>query len=149
TRYGGKDRFDTSLKVASAGWPSNHQNAFIATGFDFPDALSAAAAAGALDAPVILIQGNARQSPASINNHLNKRKVSTVHIVGGTGVVSSGIASKLASISSVKTVKRHSGNDRFATSAAVSNSVFKNTTHTYFAYAMDFPDALTGAAAAG
>ena len=47
-RLGGDDRYETSRLIAQHAFPEGSANAFIATGRNFPDALSAGAAAGSI-----------------------------------------------------------------------------------------------------
>ena len=61
-------------------------------------------------------------------------------------MVSSGVQSSLGSAGF--TVRRYAGVDRYSTSVAI-NSVFRTTENAYVATGAAFPDALTGAAAAG
>ena len=54
-RVAGSDRYETSLEVVRVFWPAGSSDqAFIATGTDFPDALSAVPLAAANEAPVVL-----------------------------------------------------------------------------------------------
>jgi putative cell wall-binding protein len=69
-----------------------------------------------------------------------------IRIAGGTGAVSSGVQSSLGAAGF--TVRRYAGIDRYSTSVAI-NSVFRTTENAYLATGAAFPDALTGAAAAG
>lgn len=150
TRIGGIDRYETSVLIAKAGWTASTQSdVFFVTGADFPDALSAGAAAGSLSAPVILVPGSASAVGPQTRSFVTSKKATTIHIVGGTGVVSKGIETSSKNLGSVKTVKRYAGSDRYGTTAAVANAVFSKATNTYFANAFNFPDALAGAAVAG
>ena len=69
-----------------------------------------------------------------------------IRIAGGTGAVSIGVQSSLGAAGF--TVRRYAGIDRYSTSVAI-NSVFRTTENAYLATGTAFPDALTGAAAAG
>ncbi|WP_022888324.1 cell wall-binding repeat-containing protein [Agromyces italicus] len=143
-RIGGTDRYDTSRRIAADAFGAATL-VYLATGRDFPDGLSAGAAAGALDVPVVLIDGAARTAGTATVSLLKKLGAAEVRIAGGTGAVSSGAQANLAASF---TVKRYAGTDRYSTSAAV-NSVFRTTANAYLATGAAFPDALSGAAAAG
>ncbi|MCL4554265.1 MAG: cell wall-binding repeat-containing protein, partial [Actinobacteria bacterium] len=55
-RVSGADRLSTALKVANQAYPpGGARNVIIATGWDYPDALSASALAGVKDGPVLLV----------------------------------------------------------------------------------------------
>lgn len=53
-RVSGPDRYATSLEVVRRFWPAGSEQAFIATGTAFPDALSAVPLAAENEAPVVL-----------------------------------------------------------------------------------------------
>lgn len=145
-RIGGKDRFETSrLIVNSMGTTSG--TALIATGWDYPDALAASAAAGARDGFVVLVPGKDKKEPAAVRELLKKRAVTDIIIAGGSAVVSSGIESSLKGIA---TVTRAGGSDRYATAVAVNKVAFDAAaSRAFIATGMGYADALTGAALAG
>ncbi|MCD2444054.1 cell wall-binding repeat-containing protein [Agromyces sp. SYSU K20354] len=146
-RIGGADRYETSRNIAADAFRgASVARAYVATGRDFPDGLSAGAAAGALDVPVVLVDGKAARVDGPTTTVLRTLGVGEVRIAGGTGVVSSGLQSSLGSAGF--TVRRYAGIDRYSTSVAI-NSVFRTTANAYVATGTAFPDALTGAAAAG
>jgi putative cell wall-binding protein len=131
---------------------------YLATGANFPDALSAGGAAASKSAPVILVHGNASSVDAATRNALANLRAFTVDVVGGTGTVSAAFASSLASIPGLQ-VTRLSGSDRYATSQAVDEDAFMSAyladepfTPPHFAFlavGTNFPDALSGGALAG
>ena len=146
TRIGGVDRFDTSRKIIADAFDSTAV-AYLATGRNFPDGLSSGAAAGALGAPVVLVDGLAGSADAATIALLKSRNVAEVRLAGGTDVISAGIQSSLVAESLA--VKRYAGVDRFETSVAINTAAFATSANAYIATGLDFPDALTGAAAAG
>ncbi|MCL1594482.1 MAG: cell wall-binding repeat-containing protein [Actinomycetia bacterium] len=146
TRIAGANRYETAVKLSKQVFtdPAEVDTVFIATGFNFPDALGAAAAAGYRGAPVLLVGD---QLPGPVAAELVRLKPSTIYVVGGTSAVSTSVANQLASYG---TVKRLSGQDRYRTSVAVSREFFTGTVETVFiATGKNFPDALGAAAAAG
>ncbi len=90
TRIGGSDRFDTSHLVNSQKFPTA-STAYIASGVDFPDALSGSAMAGAGKAPLFVTQSYCL--PRSIGNDLVKMKTSKVVFIGGPTALSADVAS--------------------------------------------------------
>jgi putative cell wall-binding protein len=145
-RLSGIDRYETSRVIAQNAF-TTASTAYIATGLDFPDALSAGAAAGAHGAPVILVNGTAKTVDAKTKALLIALHVSTVKIVGGTGVVSAAYETDLKTF---VTTQRLSGPGRYDTSVAVNADAFPGATpKTYLSTGLTFPDALAGAAAAG
>jgi putative cell wall-binding protein len=85
TRLGGRDRFDTATLINEFAFPSA-QRAFIANGMDFPDALSAAAIAGAIGVPLHLAPATC--VPSAALRHMANARVTDVGLVGGPSVLS-------------------------------------------------------------
>lgn len=149
-RESGQDRYETSRNIArSAFIGSSAPVVYLATGENFPDALSASAAAGANGGPVILVPGFSQSIDAATVQLIRDLGASTVAIAGGTGVVSSGIENSARSIPGVYTVTRLGGFDRYSTSEAINNFGFSSSNTAYVATGDNFPDGLAAAAAAG
>jgi putative cell wall-binding protein len=147
TRLFGSDRFATSAAISAATFTPGVPVVYIANGLNFPDALSGAAAAGTNGAPVLLIE--ATTIPAPITAELTRLHPARIVVLGGTGAVSETVKTTLATYTS-GTVTRLFGSDRFATSAAISAATFTaGVPVVYIANGLNFPDALSGAAAAG
>ncbi len=144
-RISGADRFDTSVAIGKYGWTSS-TTAFVATGLDYPDALSAGAAAGKLGAPVVLVPGTYGAVPATTTAFLSGIGVKTAYIAGGATVVSVGIETGLKAKYSVV---RYAGTDRFNTSTLIAKAHHTTGGSMYLASGMNFPDALAGAVVAG
>ncbi|MGJ4846413.1 cell wall-binding repeat-containing protein [Leifsonia sp. Le1] len=145
TRVSDYDRFTTSIAIANQAFPAGADTAYITSGLNFPDALSAGGAAGAQGKPVLLVNG-ALGSPDSLTvAELRKLKATKVNVVGGPASVSAGFANGLQKLGF--TVTRLAGSDRFATSVAVNAAAFPGATSTaLLASGAAFPDALSGAA---
>jgi putative cell wall-binding protein len=144
-RVGGVDRYETARLLVEQAFDTA-PFAFVATGSDFPDALSASAAAGAVGAPVILVPGLLSTIDVATKELIQSLGVANTRIVGGTGVVSQGIQNALATITSVS---RAAGIDRFATNHLVNSAIFTSVPWAFVATGYQFPDALAGAAMAG
>ena len=143
-RVFGADRYATSRAIATSTWVSA-TSAYIATGRNFPDALSAGPAAAHFDGPVILVPGTASSLDSATLGVLDDLSVTDVKIAGGTAVVSAGIQSSLSAF----TVTRNFGADRYATAVAINEDEFDTTLSVFVATGAGFADALTGAALAG
>lgn len=89
TRLGGDDRFRTAAAINEYAFPQARL-AFLANGLDFPDALSAAAIAGAIDAPLHLSPQSC--VPTSALRHLASARVERISLVGGPSVLGAGVA---------------------------------------------------------
>lgn len=150
SRIGGSDRYETSRLIAEQGFGASGTNtAFIATGRDFPDALSAASAAAQLNAPVVLVDGKAGTVDGPTADLVGDLGVSSLFIAGGTGVVTAAMESSLSALAGVSGVERLSGSNRYLTSVAVNDRLFALTDTVYLATGVGFADALSGAALAG
>jgi putative cell wall-binding protein len=121
--------------------------AYVVTGYNFADALAAGAAAGAKNAPIILVNGAAGSIDASTAETLTQLGVTKVTIAGSEATVSAGIAASIAALPGI-TVNRLGGANRFDTASLIARDAFPSSASVYLAYANNFPDALAGAALA-
>jgi putative cell wall-binding protein len=149
TRLGGVDRWDTSLKIGEVLGAARSGTAYIVTGNNFPDALSAASAAGSQDSPVLLLDGIAAHVPAKFANALKNWGVNKLVLVGGTSAISASLQGQLTAIPGITSVERIQGADRFATSLAVNVATYGAAAQGFVTNAYSFPDGLTGGALAG
>ncbi|WP_127129566.1 cell wall-binding repeat-containing protein [Georgenia sp. SYP-B2076] len=85
TRLGGADRYETSALVSAATFAPRVPVAYIATGGDYADALSGAAAAGGRG-PVLLTPTDGL--PAALVAELVRLRPATIVVLGGEGSVS-------------------------------------------------------------
>jgi putative cell wall-binding protein len=145
-RIAGADRFEVSAALAGEVGRGRGATVYIASGTTFPDALSAAAAAGDTLAPVLLVT---RESvPQAIVDRLQTMEfLEQIVVVGGPAAVSDSVVAQLGAFAKVRRV---SGADRFVVSAATSADRFcaDNRTTAFVASGENFPDALSGSAAA-
>ncbi|QWW20265.1 cell wall-binding repeat-containing protein [Schaalia sp. 19OD2882] len=141
-RHSGPDRYATSAAV-SASLPAG-ETMVMATGGDFPDALSGASYAAHLKAPLVLVHGAVL--PAPIRGEIERRKATRVILVGGTGALPPDIETQLRA-AGVRSITRVAGNDRFATSVAVARRILSERNAralpVVLATGNDFPDALS------
>jgi len=147
-RLGEANRYATGLRIVNETFTSA-TTAFIATGRSFPDALAATGAAGANNAPVILVDGKSSKIPESVKQTLSRLDVTDIAVVGGPGAVSAAIEQQLWSLG--YGVTRYGGSNRYSTAAIINDSFFgPGSSDTMFlATGTNFPDALAGAALAG
>lgn len=145
-RQFGADRYATAARVSFRAHPFHGIGAaYVTAGSDFPDALSAAAAAARAGAPVLLTRPTGLPDPT--RKELGALRPSQTVVVGGPGAVSETVERQIGSIVG-GAPRRLSGVDRFATAADVS-ALWPSAPVVYLADGMNFPDALAGAAAAG
>ncbi|MBH0008361.1 cell wall-binding repeat-containing protein [Salinibacterium sp. SWN1162] len=148
-RDGGASRYETSRIVVQRAFPQGADTAFFATGANYPDALSASAAAGSTESPVILIDGKANGVDSATAKLIDRLDVSDIMIAGGTGVVSSKVMKALDAQPGIDSTTRYSGSDRYATSQAINDASFDTAPRAFFAVGTGYADALAGAALAG
>jgi putative cell wall-binding protein len=144
-RYAGPDRYATAAAVSRQTFPAGVSTVYIATGSNFPDALSGVPATGIHPGPVLLVRGTS--IPSVVVTELQRLKPQRVVILGGTAVVSAGVAAELAAITN-KPVHRWAGANRYATSVAVSQATYHSTDVVFLATGLNYPDALAGGPAA-
>lgn len=109
-RIWGKDRFETSAKVAQEIGISD--KVILTNGYNYADALSVSSIAAKKTMPILLTDNN--NLPDSIKNYINEKKPTTSYIVGLEGAVSKNVENSLNRIIS-KSAIRIGGSDRFAT----------------------------------
>jgi|GEM_PF-2331702 len=117
TTYAGANRYETAVMTSKKTFGSGAENVVVATGANWPDALSAASLAAAVDGPILLVRTDA--IPAIAAKELARLGARNAYIVGGTGAVSAGVEADLNAMLN-GTVQRVAGSDRYATSQAVS-----------------------------
>lgn len=146
TRLSGADRYATAAAVSAAVFSPGVPVAYVATGAAFPDALSGGAAAAARGGPLLLVTPSA--VPASTAAELARLRPARIVVVGGTGAVPATVEAALRAYAPA--VVRVAGADRYATAVAVSRDTFgPPATAALLATGTNWPDAVTGAAAAG
>ncbi|WP_459129364.1 cell wall-binding repeat-containing protein [Guggenheimella bovis] len=136
-RIAGTSRYETSALVAReiARLNGGVQEAFIASGTSFPDALSISPVASSKVAPILLVAGN--EAPASIREVIQELGIRSTTIVGGTGVVTKNVESQLNNVS-----RRIGGFDRFDTSAQIAREFSGYASEVFVANGRVFADAL-------
>jgi putative cell wall-binding protein len=128
-RIGGSDRYATAVAVANVlGSPST---VFLATGINFPDALSAGPAAAHAGGVVLLTDGTSM--PSVTRSYLNAH-AGTVYAIGGPAAAADGSAGRIV------------GADRISTAASVASTFFTAPTTLGIASGATFADAMSGGA---
>ncbi|HET9878002.1 MAG TPA: cell wall-binding repeat-containing protein [Candidatus Limnocylindria bacterium] len=143
-RVAGADRYATAAALSAAFFPAA-ATAYVATGLSFPDALAGGAAAAVQGAPILLVRPSV--APDATMAELQRLHPSRIVILGGTGVVSSAVASQLQSVTA--NVARLAGADRYQTAVAVSKATFPTgAANAFLATGLTYPDALAAIPAA-
>jgi putative cell wall-binding protein len=133
-RYAGTDRYGTDLLVVQQGL-GNPTTVLLTTGANFPDALTAGAAAAHLNGGVLLT--NDTQLPPAVAAYLQANTTDTVYAVGGPAAAADPSATAIV------------GTDRYDTGAKVATTFFKPPLTFGVASGANFPDALAGGATIG
>lgn len=145
-RLGGVNRYETSRLIAEYAFESS-ENAFLATGRNYPDALSAGAAAGSVDAPILLVDGLAGSAGAETLAEMERLGVQNVYLQGDQNSMSNAIELELDNEALL--VHRFAGSDRYQTAVLVNQAFFSGTVPAmYIASGQKFPDALSASALA-
>ncbi len=136
TRLGGADRFETAVVIASNGL-GNPATILLATGLNFPDALSGGAAAAKVSGAILLTNGTTQAAATSA--YLASRASATVFALGGPAAAAQPSASAIIGV------------DRYATAVQVAQRFFvsPNPANVGLASGTNFPDGLTGGAHIG
>jgi hypothetical protein len=139
-RLAGTDRYSTSVAIANAIDPTPDY-VLAATGMNFPDALSAGAAAGAQNLPgkgtsAVVVLTNDKRLPASVGSYLDALPSSLVVGVGFQA------ATATAPYGSVPLY----GNSRYQTAMLTAYAFFGGQNHIGLATGTNWPDALAGGA---
>jgi putative cell wall-binding protein len=128
-RIGGSDRYATAVAVANV--LGGRSTVFLATGINFPDALSAGPAAARMGGVVLLTDGSSM--PSITRSYLNAH-IGTVYAVGGPAATADGAAIRVV------------GADRNSTATAVASTFFTAPLTVGIASGATFADAMSGGA---
>lgn len=129
-RLSGADRYDTAVAIASeVGTPTD---ILVTTGTNFPDALAAGAAAGALEGTGVVVLSNGETLPPSTAAYIQANGNARRFGIGGQAAAADPSATRLA------------GANRFETSQFVAEQFFPSPAFVGIASGVNFPDALGG-----
>ncbi|PID82550.1 MAG: hypothetical protein CSB16_00235 [Clostridiales bacterium] len=134
-RIGGKTRYETSIKVVN--YTGKKNGLILASGNNFPDAMSSTSLAHKYNIPVALTSKNELSNDL---RNLISEVDGGIYIVGGKGVISDSLMNEVKSIH--PNTYRISGTNRYQTNAAVLNE-FGASNKTYVVTGNNFPDSLT------
>jgi putative cell wall-binding protein len=156
-RLAGPTRVETAAAISAATFEPGGPVAFVATAADFPDALTAGAAAGALGGPVLLVHPDA--VPRATAVELRRLDARRIVVVGGTRAVSPAVETELRRYTSAGLrgsgepqdggVVRYSGPTRFETAAEIAAGFATSGGTVMLTSGEQFPDAMSGGPAAG
>lgn len=145
-RISGPNRYATSVEISKEGWPDGATTVILAAGTDYPDALTGAPLAYALDAPILLAHSN-RLSDL-VQDEIRRLNPYRIVILGGEGVISQEVVNTLKEIDGSLRIERLGGRNRYETAALIAErlaQIHGPRTTAVLAYGLDFPDALAAA----
>ncbi|MBN2821682.1 MAG: cell wall-binding repeat-containing protein [Coriobacteriia bacterium] len=148
----GSNRYNTAVKASQTAFGDGSAEAVvIASGTNWPDALGAAALAGAVDGPILLTDP-ARLSD-SVIEEIGRLGATKVLVIGGEAAVSQGVFDTLDALPSVEAT-RIGGTNRYDTARLIADETvsriqadggtFDGTV--FVATGLNFPDALAASA---
>ncbi len=147
-RIAGANRFATAADIAATFDAAD--TAYLATGANFPDALTGGAAAARDGAPILLVTGSG--VPAPTLRELDRLRPTRLVVLGGVGVVPDDVVETARQASPDAVVTRLAGATRYATAGQIGATFHVGRPEVFVATGRNFPDAMTGtpaAAAAG
>lgn len=140
TRIGGINRYETSVKIAA--YLGSPNEIFIATGKNFPDAMSIVPVAAMRAEPIILADDN---YSSYLGLYLSKRNITRSYILGGEAIVSQKVYNMAPNH------VRIFGNNRYDTNKEIFKYFADDFQYKtmFLTTGKNFPDALTGGIMAG
>jgi putative cell wall-binding protein len=90
TRVSGSNRYETAVMVSQMAYPKGAPVAYVVSGEDWPDAISAGSFN---DGPTLFVTANG--IPRATRNEIKRLKVKRVVVVGGEMVVSNAVLAEL------------------------------------------------------
>ena len=145
-RLAGADRYATAALVSERTIVGPVSTVYVATGANYPDALTGGPAAARAGGPILLVTPS--QVPAATRSEIQRLAPQRIVVLGGPNVVSESVRSQLAALAPGGAT-RLAGADRYETAARIARAAFPSAPVAYIATGTDYPDALGGAAAAG
>ncbi|WP_460000537.1 cell wall-binding repeat-containing protein [Paradesulfitobacterium aromaticivorans] len=141
-RIAGSDRYETASLIANATTVPTGTPIVIASGENYPDALSISSFAAFQGWPILLVMQD--NLPDKIGDFITSEQPAKVYIAGGEGVVSKYVEAAIKSITPNTEIKRFAGQDRYATTAQIVSTFAPKARTVYAASGDGFADALAG-----
>jgi hypothetical protein len=143
-RLAGRDRYATAILVSETTFDPGVPHVYLATGLDFPDAVSASAATRG-EGPILLVPpGPLRSDLAAELVRLGPQQI---RVLGSTASVPAAVVEEASALTGAPAV-RYAGANRYDTAVRVSQASFGPGVDTvYVATGQLFPDALAAGAA--
>ncbi len=134
TSIEGQTRYDTNAQavnfyeINSDFLGTNTDTIIVASGENFPDAISASSLSGALNVPIVLTNSNSL--PSSIAKQISKINPSEIIIIGGSSAISQSVENEIQSLNTNAEITRVYGSTRIKTSEAIYDYAKENWSKT-------------------
>ena len=140
-RVAGDTRYDTMSELISnvGGWSASDK-VILASGANYPDALSASALAGVHDAPIILTDPAELSSKAAAT--IKQLRPSTIYVVGGPSAVSNAALQAANNICGSTTLRLY-GSTRYETSLEILRQCNSSSDTVIIATGANYADSLS------
>ena len=140
-RVAGDTRYDTMSELISnvGGWSASDK-VILASGANYPDALSASALAGVHDAPIILTDPTELSSKAAAT--IKQLRPSTIYVVGGPSAVSDATLQAANNICGSTTLRLY-GSTRYETSLEILRQCNSSSDTVIIATGANYADSLS------
>ena len=144
-RIAGANRFTTAVEISQSAYPDGAEIAYLATAYNFPDALAGGTGAARTNGPILLSEVDS--IPAVTLDELRRLGPSRVVILGGEAALAPPVEETLAGMG--VEVIRLAGHDRYDTAAQISQMHFEpGVQYAFVAGGLEFTAAVAGAPAA-
>ncbi|MCS5717886.1 cell wall-binding repeat-containing protein [Herbiconiux sp. CPCC 205763] len=147
SRVSGADRYEVAVQIANGMFPTTAPVLFVASGVNYPDALSAGPAAAKLGGALLLTLPD--RVPDNVAAKVSSLKPGRIVIIGGVNSVSEAVVGQLKTLVPGATLERVGGADRYEVSRAIADKMFGPFAHAQVTTGATFADALSAGAAAG
>lgn len=117
----GATRYETAIEASKIAFPNGTNHVVIASGEDWPDAVTASALAGRLAAPLLLT--TSASLPTAVADEINRLGAADALVIGGEAAVSDEVVFALRALVGTGEVRRIAGLDRYGTADAVAQEV--------------------------
>ena len=137
-RIYGNTLYDTAVEISKKGWDTAPV-VVLATGKNFPDALTGTVLASKVNGPLLLTESD-HLNPA-VSEELKRLGTQEVYLLGGTFALNEGIENSLKDQGILP--KRLFGWDQYGTAAAIAREAIPSSTQAFLVNGERFADALS------
>ncbi|TGE33811.1 cell wall-binding repeat-containing protein [Desulfosporosinus sp. Sb-LF] len=137
-RIYGNTQYDTAVEISKKGW-DNAPVAVLATGGNFPDALTGTVLAHKVNGPLLLTESD--HLTPTVSEELKRLGTQEVYLLGGTAALNDGIEQALKDQGILP--RRLAGWDQYGTAATIAGRATPSSTQAFLVNGEHFADALS------